>query len=138
MRLLEKKPAKEKRKRKRKRKNMKKNRMRKFQIKSVSKPHPRPSHVEESVHESNADGVVRQELKRLKIGGCSFKDFKYFGPKELYGDKGAITIVRWLEEMESIVIISKCSDQGKIQYSAKMFKGEALEWWNTMIMSKGR
>ncbi|XP_076924146.1 uncharacterized protein LOC143586490 [Bidens hawaiensis] len=97
-----------------------------------------PSRVEESVHESNADGGVRREFKKLKISGCSFKDFKYYGPKEFHGDKGAIITVRWLEEMETIVITSKCFDEEKIQYSALMFKGEALEWWNTLLMSKGR
>ncbi|XP_076931021.1 uncharacterized protein LOC143596025 [Bidens hawaiensis] len=40
--------------------------------------------------------------------------------------------------MESIVIINKCAEQENIQYTAHMFKGEALEWWNTLIMSKER
>ncbi|XP_076883378.1 uncharacterized protein LOC143532128 [Bidens hawaiensis] len=90
------------------------------------------------MHESNADGGVKREFKKLKISGCSFKEFKYFRPKEFHGDKGAISTVRWLEEMETIVITRKCSDEEKIQYSALMFKGEALEWWNALLMSKGR
>ncbi|XP_076945767.1 alpha-isocomene synthase-like [Bidens hawaiensis] len=68
------------------------------------KSRPKPSHIKESAHESNADGGIRQELKKLKIGGCSFKDFKYYGPREFHGDKGAITTVRRLEEIETIVI----------------------------------
>ncbi|XP_076903767.1 uncharacterized protein LOC143558916 [Bidens hawaiensis] len=40
--------------------------------------------------------------------------------------------------MESIVIISKCTEEESIQYSSQMFKGEALEWWNTLIEIKGR
>ncbi|XP_076951065.1 uncharacterized protein LOC143624232 [Bidens hawaiensis] len=40
--------------------------------------------------------------------------------------------------METIVITSKCSEEEKIQYSALMFKGEAHEWWNALLMSKGR
>ncbi|XP_076936543.1 uncharacterized protein LOC143603698 [Bidens hawaiensis] len=39
--------------------------------------------------------------------------------------------------MESIVIISKCTEEESIQYSSQMFKGEALEWWNTLIEIKG-
>ncbi|XP_076893461.1 uncharacterized protein LOC143545446 [Bidens hawaiensis] len=40
--------------------------------------------------------------------------------------------------MEYIVIISKCTEEESIQYSSQMFKGEALEWWNTLIEVKGR
>ncbi|XP_076909710.1 uncharacterized protein LOC143567080 [Bidens hawaiensis] len=46
--------------------------------------------------------------------------------------------MRWLEEMETIVITSKFSEVEKIQYSALMFKGDVLEWWNALLMSKGR
>ncbi|XP_076954437.1 uncharacterized protein LOC143628853 [Bidens hawaiensis] len=40
--------------------------------------------------------------------------------------------------MEYIVIISKCNERESIQYSSQMFKGEALEWWNTLVDVKGR
>ncbi|XP_076881944.1 uncharacterized protein LOC143530236 [Bidens hawaiensis] len=40
--------------------------------------------------------------------------------------------------MESIVLISKCTENEKVQYTSQMFKGEALEWWNTLIGIKGR
>ncbi|XP_076908919.1 uncharacterized protein LOC143566004 [Bidens hawaiensis] len=40
--------------------------------------------------------------------------------------------------METLVITSKCSEEEKIQYSALMLKGEAHEWWNALLMSKGR
>ncbi|XP_076887842.1 uncharacterized protein LOC143538101, partial [Bidens hawaiensis] len=40
--------------------------------------------------------------------------------------------------MESIVLISKCTESEKVQYTSHMFKGEALEWWNTLIGIKGR
>ncbi|XP_076898271.1 uncharacterized protein LOC143551806 [Bidens hawaiensis] len=92
-----------------------------------------PSRKEETYDSSAANNKPRdKKRKKLKIGGCSFKDFKYYGPKEFHGDKGAITTVRWLEEMETIVITSKCTDEEKIQYSALMFKGEAHEWWNAL------
>ncbi|XP_076903096.1 uncharacterized protein LOC143558055 [Bidens hawaiensis] len=40
--------------------------------------------------------------------------------------------------MESIVLISKCTEREKVQYTSQMFKDEALEWWNTLIGIKGR
>ncbi|XP_076934421.1 uncharacterized protein LOC143600685 [Bidens hawaiensis] len=101
-----------------------------------SKSRPNPSHPEESVQESNAGGKFNRKFKKLKIESCSFKDFKNFGPKEFHGDKGAIATLRWMKEMQSIVIISKCAEQEKIQYTEQMLKGEALEWWNTLIMRK--
>ncbi|XP_076917512.1 uncharacterized protein LOC143577613 [Bidens hawaiensis] len=69
---------------------------------------------------------------------CDFKAFKVYSPKEFSGDKGAIVTLRWLEEMEWIVIIRKCSESEKVQYTSQMFKGEALEWWNTLIEVKDR
>ncbi|XP_076907521.1 uncharacterized protein LOC143564002 [Bidens hawaiensis] len=40
--------------------------------------------------------------------------------------------------MESILMISKCTEREKVQYTSQMFKGGALEWWNTLIGIKGR
>ncbi|XP_076895239.1 uncharacterized protein LOC143547793 [Bidens hawaiensis] len=106
---------------------------------SRTHPYKKPSHHEESVHSSNAENKLNRKFKKqLVIQGSTFKNFKELGPKEFYGDKGAISAVRWIEEIESIVIISKCTEIEKIQYSSHNFKGEALEWWNTLIMSKGR
>ena len=96
-----------------------------------------PSRKEESYDSSTANNHFKKN-KRKKRKGCSFKNFKVYNPKEFHGDKGAITTVRWLEEMETIVITSKCTDKEKIQYAALMFKGEAHEWWNAQLMSKGR
>ncbi|XP_076930035.1 uncharacterized protein LOC143594660 [Bidens hawaiensis] len=94
---------------------------------------------EESTNSSTAENELPNKTKKLKIQeGCDFKIFKVYSPKEFYGDKGSIVTLRWLEEMESIVIISKCSEMEKIQYTSQMFKGDSLEWWNTLIEVKGR
>ncbi|XP_076885830.1 uncharacterized protein LOC143535479 [Bidens hawaiensis] len=78
-------------------------------------------------------GGIREIIKEAVTP--LIKDTK---PKEFYRDKGAIVTLRWLEEMESIVIISKCTEEESIQYSSQMFKGEVLKWWNTLIEVKGR
>ncbi|XP_076957745.1 uncharacterized protein LOC143633307 [Bidens hawaiensis] len=87
---------------------------------------------------STAEYEPRQTKKKKVNTGCTFKDFQVYKPKEFYGDKGAIVTLCWLEEMESIIIISKCTEEESIQYSSQMFKGEVLEWWNTLIDVKGR
>ncbi|XP_076957890.1 uncharacterized protein LOC143633468 [Bidens hawaiensis] len=93
---------------------------------------------EESDESSTAENDLRDKTKKLKIHeGCDFKVFKVYNPKEFYGDKGAIVTLRWLEEMESIVLISKCTESEKVQYTSQLLKGEALEWWNTLIGIKG-
>ncbi|XP_076940978.1 uncharacterized protein LOC143610358 [Bidens hawaiensis] len=90
-------------------------------------------------YESSTAEYEPRQTKKWKVNtGCTFKDFQVYQPKEFYGDKGAIVTLRWLKEMESIIIISKCTEEESIQYSSQMFKGEALEWWNTLIDVKGR
>ena len=43
------------------------------------------------------ENLSNEFRKKLKLSGCLFKDFKTFGPKEFFGDKGAIATLRWLE-----------------------------------------
>ncbi|XP_076898943.1 uncharacterized protein LOC143552671 [Bidens hawaiensis] len=94
---------------------------------------------EVSANSSIAENELPIKTKKPKFQeGCDIKVFKVYIPKEFHGDKGAIVTLRWLEDMESIVIISKCSETEKVQYTSQMFKGEALEWWNTLIEVKGR
>ncbi|XP_076960899.1 uncharacterized protein LOC143637385 [Bidens hawaiensis] len=70
--------------------------------------------------------------------GCSYKTYQTFKPKNFDGSDGIIAALGWLEEMEAINVISKFSKEEAIQYSSKSFKGEALQWWNTLIQAKGR
>ncbi|KAI3825268.1 hypothetical protein L1987_06749 [Smallanthus sonchifolius] len=46
--------------------------------------------------------------------------------------------LRWLEKTESVIAINKCADENMVLYASNLFKGEALEWWNSVVQAKGR
>ena len=59
-------------------------------------------------------------------------------PKDFNGKEGVVGALRWLEEMESVIDISDCTNNYKVKYVTHSLKGEALSWWNMVILTKGR
>uniref|UniRef100_A0A251U4U0 Retrotransposon gag domain-containing protein n=1 Tax=Helianthus annuus TaxID=4232 RepID=A0A251U4U0_HELAN len=41
------------------------------------------------------------------------------------------------EETEPVLKISKCAEEDKILFASNLFKNAALEWWNTILQSRG-
>ncbi|GKE34500.1 putative reverse transcriptase domain-containing protein, partial [Tanacetum coccineum] len=70
--------------------------------------------------------------------GCTYKEFLAFNPKEYDGKGGAIVYTRWIEKMESVQDMSGCRDSQKVKYTASLFVGKALMWWNFEILTRGR
>ncbi|KAD5802861.1 hypothetical protein E3N88_14221 [Mikania micrantha] len=52
--------------------------------------------------------------------------------------KGAVVALRWLEKIEAVIAISKCAEEDMVLYASNSFKDGALEWWNSIIQTKGR
>ena len=70
--------------------------------------------------------------------GCSYKTFISCRLKDFYGKEEVVGALRWLEEMESVIDISDCTENYKVKYVTHSFKGEALSWYNMVVMTKGR
>jgi hypothetical protein len=70
--------------------------------------------------------------------GCTYESFMSCKPKDFYGKGGAVEDLQWIEEMESILDISNCSDELKVKYASHSLKGEALSWWNMVLQTRGR
>jgi hypothetical protein len=51
--------------------------------------------------------------------------------------EGAISTIRWLEKVEAVLAISKFANEDMVLFSSHSFKDEALEWWNTIIQTRG-
>ncbi|KAJ9543976.1 hypothetical protein OSB04_023683 [Centaurea solstitialis] len=62
--------------------------------------------------------------------GCTYKTFMSCKPKEFHGKEGAVGLLSWFDSMESVLHISKCSDNRKVEYAACQLQGRALTWWN--------
>ncbi|GJW50635.1 hypothetical protein Tco_0091986 [Tanacetum coccineum] len=77
---------------------------------------------------------IRGNVSRV----CTYKEFLACNPKEYDGKGGAIVYTRWIEKMESIQDMSRCRDSQKVKYTAGLFVGKALTWWNSKIHTRGR
>ncbi|GJY74843.1 reverse transcriptase domain-containing protein [Tanacetum coccineum] len=54
-------------------------------------------------------------------GGCSYKEFMAYNPKDYDGKGGAIVYTRWIEKMESVQDMSGCGENQKVKYTASSF-----------------
>ena len=59
-------------------------------------------------------------------------------PKEFYGKEGAVGSLAWTNSSESVLHISKCSEDRKVEYASCQLQGRALTWWNIQIQTRGR
>ncbi|KAJ9544966.1 hypothetical protein OSB04_024673 [Centaurea solstitialis] len=69
---------------------------------------------------------------------CTYKSFRSCNPKEFHGKEGAVGLLTWIEGMESVLHISKCSERNKVEYAACLLQGRALTCWNTQVQTRGR
>ncbi|GKB11516.1 hypothetical protein Tco_0845439 [Tanacetum coccineum] len=81
----------------------------------------------------NGDAInnnIRGDVSR----GCTYKDFLARNPKECDGKGGAIVYTCWIEKMESVHDMSRCRYSQRVKYSAGLFVGKALTWWDFRIL----
>ncbi|KAJ9544258.1 hypothetical protein OSB04_023965 [Centaurea solstitialis] len=69
---------------------------------------------------------------------CIYKSFRSCNPKEFHETEGAVGLLTWIEGMESVLHISKCSERNKVEYAACLLQGRALTWLNTQVQTRGR
>ncbi|KAJ9541519.1 hypothetical protein OSB04_028025 [Centaurea solstitialis] len=69
---------------------------------------------------------------------CTYKAFRSCNPKEFHGTEGAVGLLTWIEGMESVLHISKCTEGNKVEFAACLLQGRALTWWNTQVQTRGR
>ncbi|GJS35585.1 putative reverse transcriptase domain-containing protein, partial [Tanacetum coccineum] len=60
-------------------------------------------------------------------------EFLAYNPKEYDGKGGAIVLTCWIEKMENVQDMSGCSVDQKVIYTAGLFVGKVLTWWNSEI-----
>ncbi|GJZ52396.1 reverse transcriptase domain-containing protein [Tanacetum coccineum] len=77
--------------------------------------------------------IIAEPLTRHASSGCSYKEFLAYNPKEYDGKGGAVVLTRWIEKMKYVQDMSSCSIDQKVKYTAGLFVGKALTWWNSQI-----
>nr|GEX29139.1 hypothetical protein [Tanacetum cinerariifolium] len=100
------------------------------------------AHVGNQGNVGNQNGNVDNENVQENVGNvianenrvdCSYKEFLGCNPKEYDGKRGVVVLTRWIEKMESVQDMSGCSIDQKVKYTAGLFMGKALTWWNSQI-----
>ncbi|GKB53342.1 hypothetical protein Tco_0904095, partial [Tanacetum coccineum] len=86
----------------------------------------------------NIRGDVGNVLENNDRMGCTYKEFLACNPKVYDGKGGAIVYTRWIEKMKSVQDMGGCRDSQKVKYTAGLFVGKALTWWNSQIHTRGR
>ncbi|KAJ9539536.1 hypothetical protein OSB04_032269 [Centaurea solstitialis] len=51
---------------------------------------------------------------------CTYKAFRSCNPKEFHGTEGAVGLLTWIEGMESVLHISKCTEGNKVEPSPNL------------------
>ncbi|GJW18600.1 hypothetical protein Tco_0026036 [Tanacetum coccineum] len=94
-----------------------------------------------NVGNQNGNVVNENVSNVIVIGnwvGCSYKEFLACNPKEYDGKGGVVVLTRWIEKMESVHDMSRCSVNQKVKRTASSFVGKALTWWNSQIRTLSR
>nr|GEV31687.1 hypothetical protein [Tanacetum cinerariifolium] len=89
--------------------------------------------VNENVQENDGNVLVNGNQV-----GCSYKEFLACNPKEYDGKGGDVVLTRWIKKMENVQDMSGCSIDQKVNYTAGLFVGKALTWWNSQIRTLSR
>ncbi|GJT02835.1 hypothetical protein Tco_0824004 [Tanacetum coccineum] len=70
-----------------------------------------------------------------KIG--NYKEFISCQPFYFNGTKGAVGLIRWFEQTESVFSQIKCTEENKVTFSTGPLTDDALSWWNEYAQPMG-
>ncbi|GKB07236.1 reverse transcriptase domain-containing protein, partial [Tanacetum coccineum] len=62
---------------------------------------------------------------------CSYKEFMSCQPFNFKGTEGAVGLIRWFEQTESVFLRSNCTEDCKVKFATGTLTEEALSWWNS-------
>nr|GFC97396.1 hypothetical protein [Tanacetum cinerariifolium] len=68
---------------------------------------------------------------------CTFADFMKCRPITFRENKRAVGLIRWIEKMEMVFTVSKCTEDNKVVFAAATFQDRALTWWNSQVATLG-
>nr|GEU65154.1 hypothetical protein [Tanacetum cinerariifolium] len=77
----------------------------------------------------NAGGSVPANTRgTVNVPGCLHKTFMNGKPHPFNGTKGVVGLSRWIEKVEQVFEISKCSKEDKVMFATSTFEDRALTW----------
>ncbi|GJX66442.1 reverse transcriptase domain-containing protein [Tanacetum coccineum] len=82
---------------------------------------------------ANADNTNRNTGPRETpiARKCSYKEFMSCQPFNFKGTEGAVGLIRWFEQTESVFPRSNYTEDCKVKFATGTLSEEALSWWNS-------
>nr|GFA13551.1 putative reverse transcriptase domain-containing protein [Tanacetum cinerariifolium] len=68
---------------------------------------------------------------------CTFADFMKCSPITFRGNEGVVGLIRWIEKMEMVFTVSKCTEANKVVFDVATFQDWALTLWNSQVATLG-
>ncbi|GKD64145.1 hypothetical protein Tco_1306253, partial [Tanacetum coccineum] len=81
-----------------------------------------------SVNNPNRNSGPRRTLIARK---CTYEKFMSCRPFYFNGTEGAVDLIRWFKQTESVFSHSNCAEKNKMKFSINTLNKEALFWWNS-------
>nr|GEX58214.1 reverse transcriptase domain-containing protein [Tanacetum cinerariifolium] len=75
--------------------------------------------------------------KNLIARKFTYEKFMSFQPFYFNGTKGAIGLIHWFKQTESVFSRSNCAKKNKVNFAINTFIEEAIFWWNSFSQSIG-
>ncbi|GJW01719.1 reverse transcriptase domain-containing protein [Tanacetum coccineum] len=67
----------------------------------------------------------------------NYKEFVSCQPFYFNGTEGAVSLIRWFEQTESVFSRSHCAEENKVTYVTGTLTDDALSWWNSYAQPIG-
>ncbi|GJW97786.1 reverse transcriptase domain-containing protein [Tanacetum coccineum] len=82
---------------------------------------------------ANADNTNRNTGERETpiARKCSYKEFMSYQPINFKGSEGAVGLIHWFEQTESVFSCSNYTKDYKVKFTTGTLTEEALSWWNS-------
>ncbi|GKA89915.1 putative reverse transcriptase domain-containing protein [Tanacetum coccineum] len=85
----------------------------------------------------SSGGNTRNTGGTVNVQGCSHKTFMNGKLHSFNGTEGVVGLRRWIEKVEQVFEICKCTEEDKVMFAASTFEGRALTWWNGNVHTLG-
>ncbi|GKB08008.1 hypothetical protein Tco_0836292 [Tanacetum coccineum] len=67
----------------------------------------------------------------------NYKEFGSYQPFYFNGTEGAVELIRWFEQTESVFSRSNYAEENKVTFATGTLTDDALSWWNSFTQSVG-
>src|ERR1043166_5243693 len=79
-----------------------------------------------------------QENRNNRNKGCTYKTFSYCKPPEFTGEEGAVSLLNWIDNIDSVLETCECEPEKQVRYIKSLFRKKALTWWKLLTGKRGK